>query len=55
MEEILKKGRERFYKLMEVQNYEWLLIDSGVIEEDEFKQVRKIKPKKDYIKPKQYI
>ena len=57
MEEILKKRQKDFINTMKRQNFEWLLIDSQMMEEDKFKPLppAKIKPLKHKVKSKQYI
>jgi hypothetical protein len=57
MEDILKRGRESFYKTMQSQNIEWNLIDSGVVQEDFHKPLppKKEKELKEKVKSRQYI
>ena len=40
-------NRDNFVKLMQRQNFEWLMIDAGLVEEEqEVKPIKPIKPKK---------
>ena len=57
MEDILKRGREGFYKTMQSQNIEWNLIDAGVVQEDFYKPLppKKEKELKEKVKSRQYI
>jgi hypothetical protein len=40
-----EKSRDNFVKLMQRQNFEWLMIEAGLVEEEQ--ESKPIKPKKD--------
>jgi hypothetical protein len=40
-----EKSRDNFIKLMQRQNFEWLMIEAGLIEEEQ--ESKPIKPKKE--------
>jgi hypothetical protein len=44
-DEFKERSRDNFVKLMQRQNFEWLMIEAGLVEEEQ--ESKPIKPKKD--------
>ena len=58
MEHILARGRDNFVETMKRQNFDWMLIDSGMVEEEKPHKplpLKKEKILKEKVKSKQYI